>query len=89
MLTSNAGYEKAVMERLADDLRTGMTTLFRCVQFHETYKSVAENESLSWSPLTVKDTKERDFYTKEAEEKHWTRDQLLKAAQGDAFADDQ
>lgn len=48
-LTSNAGYEKAVMERLAEDMRTDMTTLYRCVQFHETYQSVPENEFLSWS----------------------------------------
>ncbi len=91
-LTSNAGYEKAVMERLADDMRTDMTTLYRCVQFHETYKTVPENESLSWSHyrvlLTVKEAKERDFYTKEAEQKHWTRDQLLKAVQGDSFGED-
>ncbi len=91
-LTSNAGYEKAAMERLANDMRTDMTTLYRCVQFHETYQSVPESESLSWSHyrvlLTVKDPKERDFYTQEAEEKHWTRDQLLKAVQGDTFADD-
>ncbi|TXH02298.1 MAG: DUF1016 family protein [Candidatus Moraniibacteriota bacterium] len=90
-LTSNAGYEKAVMERLADDMRTDMTTLYRCVQFHETYKFVPESESLSWSHyrvlLTVKDSKERDFYTKEAERKHWTRDQLLKAVQGDSFGE--
>jgi endonuclease YncB( thermonuclease family) len=91
-LTSNAGYEKAVMERLADDMRTDMTTLYRCVQFHEIYKFVPESESLSWSHyrvlLTVKDAKERDFYTKEAEQKHWTRDQLLKAVQGDSFGED-
>lgn len=90
--TENAGYEKAVMERLAEDMRTDMTTLYRCVQFHNTYKTVPESGSLSWSHfrvlLTVKDPKERDFYTKEAEVKHWTRDQLLKAVQGDAFSDD-
>lgn len=90
-LTTNAGYEKAVMERLADDMRTDMTTLYRCVQFHATYKTVPESESLSWSHyrvlLTVKDAKERDFYTKEAEQKHWTRDQLLKAVQGDSFGE--
>ena len=91
-LTQNAGYEKAVMERLADDMRTDMTTLYRCIQFHETYPRVPESETLSWSHyrvlLTVKDPKERDFYTQEAEKKHWTRDQLLKAVQGDAFTDD-
>lgn len=90
-LTANAGYEKAVMERLSDDMRTDMTTLYRCLQFHETYKSVPESECLSWSHyrvlLTVKDTKERDFYTHEAEANHWTRDQLLKAVQGDTYTD--
>lgn len=91
-LIENAGYEKAVMERLAEDMRTDMTTLYRCVQFHDTYKTIPESESLSWSHfrvlLTLKDAKERDFYTKEAEERHWTRDQLLKAVQGDRFGED-
>lgn len=91
-LTPNAGYEKTIMERLAGDMRTDMTTLYRCVQFHETYKTVPESESLSWSHyrvlLTVKEPKEREFYTHEAEEKHWTRDQLLKAVQGDVFDED-
>ena len=45
-LTSNAGYEKTGMERLADDIRTEMTKLYRCVQFHETYKTVPETEGL-------------------------------------------
>lgn len=91
-LTENAGYETAVMERLAEDMRTDMTTLYRCVQFNDTYKTVPDSESLSWSHfrvlLTLKDAKERDFYTKEAEERHWTRDQLLKAVQGDRFGED-
>lgn len=91
-LTANAGYEKAVMERLAEDMRTDMTTLYRCVQFHDTYEAVPDSDYLSWSHyrvlLTVKDLKERDYYTKVAEEKHWTRDQLLKAVQGDAYSDD-
>lgn len=91
-LTENAGYEKAVMERLAEDMRTDMTTLYRCVQFHDTYKTVPDSESLSWSHyrvlLTLKDAKERDFYTKEAEDRRWTRDQLLKAVQGDRFGED-
>lgn len=48
-LTENAGYAKSVMERLADDMRTDMTTLYRCVQFHETYKTVPETEGLAWA----------------------------------------
>lgn len=91
-LTENAGYEKSIMERLADDMRTDITTLYRCVQFHDTYPEVPKSETLSWSHyrilLTVKGPKERDFYAKEAEERHWTRDQLLKAVQGDRFGED-
>jgi transcriptional regulator with XRE-family HTH domain len=85
-LISNAGYAKSVMERLAGDMRTDMTTLYRCVQFHETYKTVPETEGLAWAHfrvlLTVKDDKEREFYTQQAEKNGWTRDQLLKAVQG-------
>ncbi|MBK7688619.1 MAG: thermonuclease family protein [Elusimicrobia bacterium] len=91
-LTPNAGYERSVMERLADDMRTDMTTLYRCVQFHEIYKTVPETEGLAWAHfrvlLTVKDEKERDFYTQQAEKNGWTRDQLLKAVQGDRYGED-
>ena len=90
-LTSTAGYEKAIMGRLADDMKTDVTTLYRCIQFHEIYKAVPESAQLTWSHyrvlLTVRDEKERDFYTGAAEKNHWTRDQLLKAVQGDSYGD--
>lgn len=91
-LTENAGYAKSVMGRLANDMRTDMTTLYRCVQFHETYKTVPETEGLAWAHfrvlMTVKDDKEREFYTRQAEKNGWTRDQLLKAVQGDRYGED-
>jgi endonuclease YncB( thermonuclease family) len=84
-LTQNAGYEKAVMERLAEDMRTDMTTLYRCIQFHETYSTVPESDFLSWSHfrvlLTLKDPAEREKFTEQAEKNRWTRDQLLRAVQ--------
>lgn len=92
-LTPNAGYEKTLMDRLADDMKTDVTTLYRCIQFHETYKAVPGGDFLTWSHyrilLTVKDDKERGYYTGEAETNHWTRDQLLKAVQGDRYGEDQ
>lgn len=52
-LTENAGYEKSIMERLADDMRTDITTLYRCVQFHDTYPEVPKSETLSWSHVRL------------------------------------
>jgi hypothetical protein len=92
-LTENAGYAKSVMGRLANDMRTDMTTLYRCVQFHETYKTVPETEGLAWAHfrvlMTVKDPKEREYYTVQAEKNDWTRDQLLRAVQGDRYGEGQ
>ncbi|MBK8871841.1 MAG: hypothetical protein IPN19_12625 [Elusimicrobia bacterium] len=90
-LTENAGYARSVMQRLAKDIKTDMTTLYRCVQFHETYKAVPETEVLAWAHyrvlLTIKDLKEREYYTVQAENNEWTRDQLLRAVQGDRYGE--
>ena len=90
-LTENAGYARSVMQRLAKDIKTDMTTLYRCVQFHGTYKTVPETEVLAWAHyrvlLTIKDPKEREYYTVQAEKNDWTRDQLLRAVQGDRYGE--
>ncbi len=90
-LTENAGYSRSVMKRLAKDIKTDITTLYRCVQFHETYNAVPETESLAWAHfrilLTIKDSKERDYYTVQAENNDWTRDQLMRAVQGDRYGE--
>ncbi|MBL0360123.1 MAG: thermonuclease family protein [Elusimicrobia bacterium] len=90
-LTENAGYARSVMQRMAKDIKTDMTTLYRCVQFHETYKAVPETEVLAWAHfrvlLTIKDPKEREYYTAQAENNEWTRDQLLRAVQGDRYGE--
>ena len=90
-LTENAGYARSVMQRMAKDIKTDMTTLYRCVQFHETYKAVPETEVLAWAHyrvlLTIKDPKEREYYTVQAENNEWTRDQLLRAVQGDRYGE--
>lgn len=91
-LTANAGYEKTIMDRLAEDMKTDVTTLYRCIQFFETYKAVPASEFLTWSHyrvlLSVKDAKERTFYTNQAETNRWTRDQLAKAVQGDRYGEE-
>lgn len=90
-MTENAGYARSVMQRLAKDMKTDITTLYRCVQFHETYKTVPETEVLAWAHyrilLTIKDPKEREYYTVQAEKNDWTRDQLLRAVQGDRYGE--
>lgn len=83
--TANVGYEKAILTRLAKDMQTDVTTLYRCIQFHEVYKTVPRSDFLSWSHyrvlLTIKDSNERKKFTELAEKNRWTRDQLLEAVE--------
>lgn len=84
-LTPNVGYEKAVLGRLAKDMQTDLTTLYRCIQFHEVYKTVPRSDFLSWSHyrvlLAIKDSTERRKFNDLAEKNRWTRDQLLEAVE--------
>lgn len=82
-LTENAGYGDAVMERLADALKTDRSTLVRCVQFFRAYPKAIPETPLTWSHyrllLTVTNDKERADYEARAEKERWTREQLAKA----------
>lgn len=84
-LTANVGYEKAVLARLAKDMQTDVTTLYRCIQFHGVYKAVPRSDFLSWSHyrvlLAIKDSTERRKFSDLAEKNRWTRDQLLEAVE--------
>lgn len=82
-LTENAGYGDAVMERLADALKTDRSTLVRCVQFFQAYPKAIPETPLTWSHyrllLTVTNDKERTDFEARAEKERWTREQLAKA----------
>lgn len=84
-LTANVGYEKTVLARLAKDMQTDVTTLYRCIQFHGVYKAVPRSDFLSWSHyrvlLAIKDSTERRKFSDLAEKNRWTRDQLLEAVE--------
>ena len=91
-LTENGGYGTSIMERLARDLVTDRSTLVRCVWFYRYYPHGAPTDTgLVWSVyrelITLKDEKTRRFYEKEAEAKHWTRDELVRAIQADHIND--
>ena len=91
-ITENGGYGTSIMERLARELGTDRPTLVRCIWFHRYYPHGAPTETgLVWSHyrelITLKDEKSRRFYEKEAEEKHWTRDELVRAIKADHIID--
>jgi len=91
-ITENGGYGTSIMERLARELGTDRPTLVRCIWFHRYYPHGAPTETgLVWSHyrelITLKDEKSRHFYEKEAEEKHWTRDELVRAIKADHIID--
>ena len=91
-ITENGGYGTSIMERLARELGTDRPTLVRCIWFHRYYPHGAPTETgLVWSHyrelITLKDEKSRRFYEKEAEDKHWTRDELVRAIKADHIID--
>lgn len=77
---ARADYGKQVLERLAKDLEASQSELSFNLQFARAYPIYWPANKLSWSHyqalLSINDPKEREEVTKEAEEKHWTRDQL-------------
>jgi endonuclease YncB( thermonuclease family) len=89
-LSETAGYGESVMESMAKELNIDRTTLVRCVQFYEAYPKGIPDSPLTWSHfreiLALPGPKERAYYQKQAEEKKWTRDDLVKAIQADHIA---
>lgn len=90
-LTENAGYGDAVMDKLAESLDIDRSTLVRSVQFAKTYPRGVPQNDLTWSHyrllLTVQSDKERRFYQEQAENNHWTREQLAKAIETEVVVD--
>jgi endonuclease YncB( thermonuclease family) len=82
-LSENAGYGRSIITRLARDMGTDITTLYRCIQFHETYSMVPKSDHLTWSHfrvlLSLKDPAERKRFSELAEKNRWTRDRLIEA----------
>ncbi len=82
-LSENAGYGRAIITRLARDMGTDITILYRCIQFHETYSMVPKSDHLTWSHfrvlLSLKDPAERRRFAELAEKNRWTRDRLIEA----------
>jgi endonuclease YncB( thermonuclease family) len=89
-LSETAGYGESVMESMAKELNIDRTTLVRCVQFHDAYPKGVPDSPLTWSHfrelLALPGPKERNYYQQKAEEKKWTRDDLVKAIEADHIA---
>ncbi|MBX7149832.1 hypothetical protein K1X76_12245 [bacterium] len=82
----------ALLAQLAADLNMEVSLLYRIQQFYTLWpKGVPDTKGsvLSWSHfvelLSLKDSKERDFYVATASKQSWSRDQLRKAIQKDYF----
>jgi endonuclease YncB( thermonuclease family) len=86
-LSETAGYGESVMEGMAKELKTDRSTLVRCVQLYEEYPHGVPKNPLSWSHwrllITLPNEKDRNYYLREAEKEHWSRDELAKAIAND------
>ena len=86
-ISDTAGYGEAVMEGMAKELKTDRTTLVRCIEFYEEYPKGAPKSNLSWSHwriiITLPNAKDRDYYQREAEKEHWSREVLARAIEND------
>ena len=76
-----ADYDKEVMPKLANDLGTSESELYRMLKFARAYPSIlAAPPELSWAHyrelLAVDDEKQRMATEKEAADKHWSQREL-------------
>ena len=85
--------ESSLMSRLSEDLDVDLPLLYRIKQFFHLWPDgvpvVEGSPTLSWSHfveiLSIKDSKERDYYLEEASTEGWSRDTLRKAIEKDLF----
>ena len=86
--------ESSLMSRLSESLQMDLPLLYRIKQFFRLWPDgvpiVEGSPTLSWSHfveiLSIKDSKERDYYLEEASTEGWSRDTLRKAIEKDLFA---
>ena len=75
-----AEYGKEVILKLAKDLGTSDTELYRMLEFARVYPISAPAQELTWSQyrelIYVKDAKERERITAQAASKHWSKNKL-------------
>ncbi|HOE68239.1 MAG TPA: DUF1016 N-terminal domain-containing protein [Candidatus Omnitrophota bacterium] len=75
-----ADYGEQVMARLAGDLETSRSELYRMLEFYRAYPIFAHARKLNWSDyrdlLGVNDVKARDVLAERAENEKWTRERL-------------
>jgi endonuclease YncB( thermonuclease family) len=87
-LTETAGYGDAIMERLAEELKTDRSTLVRCIQIYNDYPKGAPEYAVTWSCwralLTVANEKERSYYIEKVEKEGWSYEKLLQAIRADS-----
>ncbi|OGQ29450.1 MAG: hypothetical protein A3D98_00065, partial [Deltaproteobacteria bacterium RIFCSPHIGHO2_12_FULL_44_21] len=85
------------INRLAQDLNLDSTLLYRILQFYRTWPdaipTIDNAGNLSWAHyvelISIKDSKERDFYLESATTEGWSRNTLRKAITKDLFTTSQ
>lgn len=88
-LTGRAHYGESVLEDLSDELGVDARTLRHSILFFQTYKLSPRAQNLAWSHyrelIRIKDDQVRRFYERETQRLGWTRDQLMRAIQSEAY----
>jgi len=90
---ADSDQESSLMSRLSEDLEMDLPLLYRIQQFFRLWPDgvpvVEGSPTLSWSHfveiLSIKDSKERDYYLEQASTEGWSRDTLRKAIGKDLF----
>jgi len=90
-LSRQAHYGDSIMEDLAEELEIEITTLRDSVLFFQQYKNrVPQDMNLPWSHyrhlMRIADQRKRKYYEDLAVRRGLTRDQLVRAIQGDGYA---
>ena len=88
-LTERGGYGDSILEDLAEELDISAATIFRTVQFFQTYPKLPKDNNLSWSHyrvlLPLSNPDERRWYEDIVQEESWTAAQLAQAVKSEKF----
>jgi endonuclease YncB( thermonuclease family) len=90
-LTETAGYQKSIFEDIGRDLSLSETAVKQSVIFFKSYEERCPGvPNLTWSHYRrlafIKDEKERDWYEQSTSKEKWSRDELVRAIQRNAYA---
>lgn len=89
VLTENAGYKSAVLDKLAKEIAIDSTILHRTILFFKRYSTSPRGSNIKWAHyrelMRIQDQNERTWYENLILTRNLTRDQLLSAINRDSF----